>query len=357
MLQLATVLIHPTSLEERTTIGVGMSASQKVVWLMLSEAAWRQGVFGKEFFDDKHVLLPLCEEYNLWFLIHEFTRHTYMADLVNGIDVTWENTGEHDDEDCGVRNLIFDVNRERKIEYTHLRGNSKLIGEKYQAIRQEAKDAPMGRKTVEFELTTRNIFVDSPRNAVLVSADEDLFAALPDALKTEALALKIQRDQAMQRAMAKISKYLANPNIPQPTGKVAIDDQIQGYVEPRDPVLLAMEKPELVKGREHEETTGAQASPNDFDDISAALKDEARLLDAREEAIIKREAELAKREEDSKLAEAARSLTLHAKSQVTPSAMSFDSSVLSSAHPLLTRSIGTATPKKARKVQPRDHGW
>ena len=118
-----------------------------------------------------------------------------------------------------------------------------------------------------------------------------------------------------------------------------------------------MEEPQLVKGREHEATTGAQASPNDFDDISAALKDEARLLDAREEAIIKREAELAKREEDSKLAEAARSLTLHAKSQVTPSAMSFDSSALSSAHPPLTGSTGTATQKKARKVQPRDHGW
>ena len=40
------------------------------------------------------MLLPLVEEYDLWFLIHEFTRRTYMADLVNGMDVTWENTGE-----------------------------------------------------------------------------------------------------------------------------------------------------------------------------------------------------------------------------------------------------------------------
>jgi hypothetical protein len=188
------VLIHSTSLEARTTIGIGMSASQKVAWLMLSEAAWRQGVFRSEFFDDKHMLLPLFEEYDLWFLIHEFTRRTYMDDLENGIDVTWENTDENDDEQCKVWNLIFKANGQRKIEYTHLRGNSKVVGEKFQVMRQEAKDAPIERKTIGFDLMTHNIFVDSPRNAVLVGADQDLFAALPDALKTEVLALKIKRD-------------------------------------------------------------------------------------------------------------------------------------------------------------------
>ena len=135
--------------------------------------------------------------------------------------MAWMSRGrtrvKNDDEDCRVWNLIFEINGQRKIEYTHLRGNSKLIGEKYKLRRQEAKDAPMGRKTIEFELMTP--FVDSPRNAVLVGADEDLFAALPDAVKTEALALKIQRDQAMQRAMAKISEYLANPSIPRRLGR------------------------------------------------------------------------------------------------------------------------------------------
>lgn len=179
----------------------------------------------------------------------------------------------------------------------------------------------MERKTIEFDLMTHNIFVDSPRNAVLVGADQDLFAALPDALKTEVLALKIKRDQAMQRAMAKISDYLTNPNISHSDGKVVIDDQIQGYIEPRDPVLLAMEKPKLAKGRDHADAASPQTSTNNFDGISTALKDEAKLLDAREEAIIKREVELAKREEDIKLVEAAKSLTLHAKSQATSGAM------------------------------------
>ena len=349
------MLIHSSSLEARTTIGIGMSASQKIVWLMLSEAASRQGVFRNEFFNDKDMLLPLVEEYDLWFLIHEFTRRTYMADLVNGMDVTWENTGEDDDEDCRVWNLIFEINGHRKIEYTHLRGNSKGMGEKYKLRRQEAKDAPIGRKTIEFDL--HNIFDDSPRNAVLVSADENLVAALPDALKTEALALKMQRDQAVQRAMAKISKYLANPSIPQSTGKVVIDDQIHGYVEPRDPVLLVMEKPNLVKDGACADASSAQTSKNHFDDIATALKEEAKLLDAREEAVGMREVELAKREEDAKLVEAATSLTLHAKSQVASGAVNSataspiensgsSSSVLSSAH-----------SREARKVQPRDHGW
>ena len=353
------VLIHSTSIEARTTIGIGMSASQKVVWLMLSETAWRQGVFGNEFFDDKHMLLPLVEEYDLWFLIHEFTRRTYMADLENGVDVTWENAAENDDEECKVWNLIFTANEQRKIEYTHLRGNSKLMGEKYQLIRQEAKDAPMGGKTIEFQLMTHNIFVDSPRNAIFLRADEDLYAALPDALKTEALTLKTKRDQAMQRAMAKVSDYLADPNIARSGGKVVIDHQIQGYVKPRDAVLLAMEKPKLAKGGDHADATSAQTSTSNFDDIATALKEEAKLLDAREEAVSKREVELAEREEDIKLAEAAKSLTLHAKSQATPVGMNFASSVLSPARPRPppTGTTDAATPEKDRRVQPRDHGW
>lgn len=43
--------IHKLTMSERITVGIGMSASQKRMWLEISKAAFKKGVFPDSYFD------------------------------------------------------------------------------------------------------------------------------------------------------------------------------------------------------------------------------------------------------------------------------------------------------------------
>ena len=171
-----------------------------------------------------------------------------------------------------------------------------------------------------------------------------------------------------------------------------IEDQIEDGIKAPDPVLLALQCSKLPQGQDRTEASAVQAGTDNFDEITAALKEEAKALDIREQALLKRETELAnrelefatrqaehaKQEEDAKLAAAAKALTLQAKAQTTADATSSATAAPEENKPQLfhfTNRISSARIRKYKlaterqstnlsvdkekttRVQPRDHGW
>ena len=113
------------SIEDRTAVGVGMSASQKLMWFMLSEAAYREAVFPEDFFDEDRMLIPDVDNYDLWFLLHEVTRSTFVTELDGLLTATWIYLDQATSANCKVWNLVLEYpNSETKTIYEHWRGNS-----------------------------------------------------------------------------------------------------------------------------------------------------------------------------------------------------------------------------------------
>lgn len=79
--------IHNMTPRQLFTKGMGMSGSQVKMWVLLSDAAWSQGVFEDFYFyaetslelyrgklaafGEKRVLIPAVKSDYLWFLLHE----------------------------------------------------------------------------------------------------------------------------------------------------------------------------------------------------------------------------------------------------------------------------------------------
>ena len=63
-------------MSERTEVGIGMSLSQKQMWLMVASSAWKQAVFPDHYFDNFLMLQLDVDNTNIWFLLHEIARHT-----------------------------------------------------------------------------------------------------------------------------------------------------------------------------------------------------------------------------------------------------------------------------------------
>ena len=171
-----------------------------------------------------------------------------------------------------------------------------------------------------------------------------------------------------------------------------VEDQIEDGIKAPDPVLLALQSSKLPQRQDQTQASTVQAGTDSFDEITAALKEEAKALDIREQALLKREIELAnreiefaarqaeyaKQEDDAKLAAAAKALTLQAQAQTADDATSSATAAPEENKPQLsgfTNSISSARirkyklatecqstnpsvdKQKTNRVQPRDHGW
>ena len=172
-----------------------------------------------------------------------------------------------------------------------------------------------------------------------------------------------------------------------------IEDQIEDSIKAPDPVLLALQSSKLPQGQDQNEAFTVQADTNSFDEITAALREEAKALDIREQALLNRETELAnrelefatrqaehaKQEVDAKLAAAAEALTLQAQAQTADDATTSATAAPEENKPQqlfhFTNRISSARIKKYKlaterqstnpsvdkekttRVQPRDHGW
>ena len=90
---------------------------------MLSEAAYAKAVFPENFFDDSHMLIADVDNFDLWFLLHEITRKTYIAEIERKVEVDWGLFKRN--IDSRAWNLIFEYpNGVNEVEYCHWRGNT-----------------------------------------------------------------------------------------------------------------------------------------------------------------------------------------------------------------------------------------
>ena len=115
--------IHKLSMSERTEVGIGMSLSQKQMWLMVSTSAWKQAVFPDHYFDNFLMLQPDVDNTNIWFLLHEITRHTYASLIKDGVTMAWSKVP---DGPLGKKwNLWFMLSDHIGfVQYSHWRGNT-----------------------------------------------------------------------------------------------------------------------------------------------------------------------------------------------------------------------------------------
>ena len=281
-----------------------MSASQKLMWLMLSEAAYRDAVFPEDFFDDDRMLIPDVNNYDLWFLLHEITRSTFVTELDGLLTATWIHLDQANFADSKVWKLILEhPNGETKTIYEHWRGNS-YAQAKAQLRKRNMRERMMvitnPTSAATLDLMERKLLESTPHfrpttlRAALMRADSHLLNLLPAEVKANAE--HIQREyfthfemvaQVAHRALLKRGQAPYATQV-DPSKIEDISSKVGKLA------LVADRHTDSHPSTRGETTTDSQG----FVAIAAALKEEAKALDEREEAIVQREIQVAKREED-----------------------------------------------------------
>lgn len=189
-------LIYCNSINERITIGVGMSASQKLLWLMVSEAAWRQAVFPADFFDNDHVLIPNTRNHRLWALLHGITRHTFMDELIAGEDLGWQYIGGASGR---YWQLVSNINGDTIPGFVLRRGNT-LVEAHDQLTQRRLRDNddPEVRALVAESLRfpERRFHTLSVREYVLLKFNAELRQHLPVQFQIEVDRVRARLDEA-----------------------------------------------------------------------------------------------------------------------------------------------------------------
>ena len=166
------------------------------MWLMLSEAAYRDAVFPEDFFDENRMLIPDVDNYDLWFLLHEITRNTFVTELDGLLTATWIHLDQANSSHCKTWKLVLEYpNGETKTIYEHWRGNS-YAQAKAQLRKRNMRERMMTitdpTSAATLDLMERKLLESPPRyrptalNAALMRADSHLLNLLPAEIKANA---------------------------------------------------------------------------------------------------------------------------------------------------------------------------
>ncbi|KAK3723679.1 hypothetical protein LTR37_001560 [Vermiconidia calcicola] len=197
--------IHKLSIEERTTVGIGMSQSQKSMWLKVSKAAYDSAVFPESYFDADHMIIADVDNFDLWFLLHEITRKTYRFQLSMSVKVSWANVEEG--EGCTKWNLLFSYSDgSQAVAYCHWRGNTSFQAKTQLAERILADMNKMAKLAEDLALAHAqklNVFPYPPATATDNADDakkhSDNLEFIAAALKQEAKDLDKREDAIKKR--------------------------------------------------------------------------------------------------------------------------------------------------------------
>ena len=131
---------HDLPVENRATIAIRMLPSQKTTWLLLSQDAWIKAVFPESFFADE-MIIPDVSNSDIWSLLYETTRKTFIAESDGSIVVQWLHVFESDSS--RMWNLYFTYpDGTTKLEYSLWPGNT---------LREAQAQLAERRKSLELE--------------------------------------------------------------------------------------------------------------------------------------------------------------------------------------------------------------
>ncbi|KAK3723675.1 hypothetical protein LTR37_001556 [Vermiconidia calcicola] len=126
--------IRKLNMEERTTVDVGMSPSQKMMWLKLSKAAYDAHLFPDRFFDSKLMLLPTVESYIVVSdILYDITPTTFVEAMGCGPEAQWIKTKDAASVPWSICTLVLKFgNGMEQVVYVywrskHLHGTEEIV--------------------------------------------------------------------------------------------------------------------------------------------------------------------------------------------------------------------------------------
>ena len=250
------VLTFPYSVEDRTTVGVGMSASQKLMWLVLSEAAWHQLVFPEDFFDANHMLIPDVNNEDIWFLLHEMTRRTFTTELKELAMALWVYAGNGNPHSTSWT-LRIQFPSGATIQLFDLwRGNSNVqaqaqLTRRHMHVRQLGIQGPTSDanlEAVEARLLWMGL-IHRSLDKVLLRAESQLLDLLPVEIQAQAEGLRREYAAFLNMIVQTANRSLSKLNQAHNTSEDG-EERVPVNLEELSPIADGQTGATVDKGRE-----------------------------------------------------------------------------------------------------------
>ncbi|TKA51113.1 hypothetical protein B0A49_12546 [Cryomyces minteri] len=81
------------TLDQRLTVGVGLSKSQHELWEKVSRAAYEKGVFSGLYYNRENIIVPRVTNDVVSSLLHHITRRTWVSVCNSKVEVDWVHEG------------------------------------------------------------------------------------------------------------------------------------------------------------------------------------------------------------------------------------------------------------------------
>ncbi|KAK3723944.1 hypothetical protein LTR37_001428 [Vermiconidia calcicola] len=271
----ATVAAGKLNMKERTTVDVGMSPSQKMMWLKLSKAAYDAHIFPDCFFDYNLMLLPTIDSAKIVSnILYEITRKTFVKAMDRDPKVEWTNSKD-DVSKWSICNLVLkfgDGTEQVVYRYwrsKHLHGTEEVVYRYWRGksstefTLMKAKE-PRGGLDGDIAVKCNTACHISPPNSdvLLTPSDKSLNNATPANVESLCLGSESDSDSAV---LTPSTTSTTTPDITTKAEKLPPCSE----QSPFDQITAALSQED-----------------HDLDHREAVLKQEGRVIDKREAVLL-----------------------------------------------------------------------